>query len=375
MRISGNLEVTLTDSQKARLSGGDALNADAYERYLKGRYFWNQRTNEGYRNAIELFEEAIDLDPDYAQAYVGLADAQAFVEVPGGSSMAQYETALGTITKALDIDETLGEAHATMALLLQNKDWDFAGAERQYRQAIELSPSYASAFHWYGELLEQLQRTDEALEMLEQASELDPLSSAISSDIGIAWYYARDYDRAIAALEDSIAADSSFSRTHHYLAKVLAHVGRYQQAVVAQQKGWLLAGDDPEEVEQRILQLNAAAEAADGEQYWRQQLVIAEASPGSDWPVDVAALYARVGENDKAFELLEQGLAARKFAMLFLNVDPAWDGLRDDPRFEDLMRRIGFNPASTEPVEARGAEVLIETSPRLRELDRYAAVE
>ena len=345
-RISGNLEVTLTDSQKARLTERAALNADAYERYLKGRYFWNQRTNEGYRNAIEMFRQAIDLEPNYARAYVGLADAQAFVEVPGVSSIEQYETAFGTISKALEIDAELGEAHATMGLLLQNKDWDFAGAERQYREAIELSPSYASAFHWYGELLTQLQRIDEALGMLRQASALDPLSSAIRSDIGLTRYFARDFDSAIDALQQSIAADPSFGRTYHYLAKVLAHVGRYDEAVLAQQKAWVLSGDDPQEVDRRVHALEAALKESGGRAYWRQQLQLAEASRGPDWPVDVAELYVRLGERDRALALLEEGLTARKFAMLFLKVEPAWDDLRDDPRFQNLVRQIGFASAS-----------------------------
>lgn len=340
--ISSNLEVTFSDKQKTRLAEQNTLNADAYERYLKGRYYWNQRTNEGYRNAIELFQQAIEIEPTYARAYVGLADAQAFVSVEGVSTMEQYGIALDTVTKALELDESLGEAHATMALLMQNKDWDFAGAEAQYRRAIELAPSYASAYHWYGELLSQLRRHDEALDSLRQASALDPLSSAISSDVGIALYFARDYERAITALRSSIAADPTFSRTHHYFAKVYAQIGQYTDALLADQKGWLLAGDDPDAVEQRIERLRAALARSGAEGFWRERLAIAQSARGPDWPVDAAELHARLGERDQSFALLERAFAAKKFAILFLNVEPAWDGLRDDQRFHDLVRRIGF---------------------------------
>ncbi len=343
--ISSNLEVTFSDTQKTRFAEQSTLNADAYERYLKGRYHWNQRTNEGYRNAIELFQQAIEIEPGYARAYVGLADAQAFYSVEGVSTMQQYGIALDTVTKALEIDESLGEAHATMALLMQNRDWDFAGAESQYQRAIELSPSYASAYHWYGELLSQLQRLDEALDAMRRAAELDPLSSAISSDVGLTLYLARDYDRAIASLRDSIEADPTFSRTHHYLAEVHAQLGQFSEALLAHRRGWLLAGDDPEEVERRVDGLRDALARDGAEGFWRQRLELAQSARGPDWPVDAAKLHARLGDREQSFALLERGYAERKFAMLFLNVDPAWDGIRDDQRFRDFLERIDFPAA------------------------------
>lgn len=338
--ILSNLKVTFAGDDSPQFEARGRLNSAAYELYLKGRYYWNQRTNEGYRNAIELFQQAIEIDPDYALAYVGLADAQAFAEVEGSSSLEQYEIAFGIIRKALEIDGSLGEAHASMGLLLQNKDWDLAGAERQYRRAIELSPNYASAFHWYGELLVQLQRFDEAIDVYGKASALDPLSSAISSDIGITSYFARDYERAVEVLQTSIQADPAFSRSYHYLARVLAHIGQYRDAIQARRRAWLLAGIDPDDVERRVAGLLSATEREGASGFWRQQLELAGSYRGADWPVDVAELHARLGETDRAFDLLEEGLAARKFAMLFLDVDPAWDVLRDDERFHDLSRRI-----------------------------------
>jgi tetratricopeptide (TPR) repeat protein len=260
----------------------------------------------------------------------------------------QYNTALGIVRKALEIDDSLGEAHASLGLLIHNRDWDFAGAEREYRRAIELTPSYASAYHWCAELLVQMGRFDEAFELYRQASELDPLSSAIHSDVGLAWYFARDYDRAIAELQKTIEADATFSRTYHYLAKVYAQVGKYAEAVDAQQKGWLLAGDNPDDIAQRSDGLQAALTTSGSTGFWQQHLQLAQALPSRDAPVELAELHARVSNKDQAFALLERAFAGQRFALLFLNVDPAWDGLRDDPRFRDLMFRIGFPSASAD---------------------------
>ncbi|MGB5346571.1 MAG: tetratricopeptide repeat protein [Woeseia sp.] len=342
LRISSNLNSTLSDGNKARLAERYTSSPAAYELYLKGRYLWNQRTNQGYRKAVELFQQAIDLDPNFARAYAGLADAQAFLEVPGVAPARQYEIALGVLRKALEIDDSLGEAHASMGLLLQNKDWDFAGAAKEYQRAIDQMPSYASAYHWYGELLVQLRQFDEAFELYRQAAVLDPLSPAISSDAGLAWYLARDYERAIAELRKSIDADPTFSRTHTYLAGVHAELGQYAESIAALQQGWLLAGESAADVERKITRLRAALESSGPQGFWQQQLELALSSPGPERPVDTAKLYARTGASDEAFALLEKAFADRLFDMLYLNVDPAWDSLRDDPRFDDLLRRIGF---------------------------------
>ena len=220
--ISTSLKLRISGEEQAQVARRDTVDAAAYQRYLKGRYQWNQRTREGYSKAIEFFREAIALDPAYARAYAGLADAQAFLTFDGEPVWERYARALGTARKALEIDDTLGEAHTSVAMLTQNKDWDLANAEREYRRAVELSPSYATAHHWYGELLVQMGRFDDAFEQFGLALEVDPLSPAISSDVGISWFYARDFDRAIAELQKSIAADPTFSRTYHYLAGVYA---------------------------------------------------------------------------------------------------------------------------------------------------------
>ena len=347
--ISTSLKLRISGEEQALVARRDTVDAAAYQRYLKGRYQWNQRTRDGYRKAIEFFREAIALDPGYARAYAGLADAQAFLTLDGEPVWERYARALGTARKALEIDDTLGEAHASVAMLTQNKDWDLANAEREYRRAVELSPSYATAHHWYGELLVQMGRFDDAFEHFGLALEVDPLSPAISSDVGISWFYARDFDRAIAELQKSIAADPTFSRTYHYLAGVYAHVGRYADAVEEHQRGWLRAGDDPAGIAARTTALRAAVRQSGGPGYWREQLAaeLRTTTRPVSWPHDVALLYAQLGDRDEAFAWLEKAYANRLFGLLFLKVSPEWDGIRDDPRFAALQRRVDHPVAPT----------------------------
>jgi len=324
----------------------DTVDQGAYQRYLEGRYHWNERTNEGYRRAIALFREAIELDPRYARAYVGLADSHAFLEVDGEPARDRYQRAIGIVKKALEIDDTLGEAHASMALLIHDRDWNLAGAEREYRRALALSPNYASAYHWYGELLVQLGRFDEGLEHYRRALELDPLSSAISSDLGISLYYARRYDRAVAELQRTIRADPKFSRTHHYLARVHAQLGLYPEAIDEHQRGWLIAGHEPAGVALKVAALREAVERSGPRGFWQEllDLELQKTTRPTEWAHDVALLYARLGDEDQALSWLEKAYPDRPFELLFLKVGPEWDALRGDPHFEELLRRIGLTP-------------------------------
>jgi TolB-like protein/Tfp pilus assembly protein PilF len=341
--VSSALKVKLL-SPDSPSTARDTADQGAYQRYLKGRYYWNERTSESYRKAIEYFREAIQLDPSYARAYVGLADSYAFLEVPGVPPRDRYQKAIGIVKQALEIDDGLGEAHASMALLIHDRDWDLTGAEREYRRALELSPNYATAHHWYGELLVQLGRFDEAFEHYRVALEVDPLSPAISSDLGISLYYARRYDRAVAALQRTIQADPKFSRSYHYLARVHAQEGRYLEALDQHQKGWLIAGEDPAGVARRVAALQEAADGSGAVGFWRKSLdlELQKTTRSSEWAHDVALLYARLGDKDQAFSWLERAYADRVFELLFLKVGPEWDELRGDPRFANLLRRIGL---------------------------------
>ncbi len=340
-QISGRLKLQLSGEERKQIARRDTTDQGAYQRYLKGRFYWNERTNEGYRKAIGFFREAIELDPTYARAYVGLADSIAFLE-GGGLEGRNFETATGIVKKALEIDNTLGEAHASMGMLIQDRDWDLAGAEREFRKALDLAPNYATAHHWYGELLVQTGRSGEALDHYRQALEVDPLSSAIRSDLALTWFYARDYERAIAELKKTVEADPKFGHAYHHLARVYAQVGRYREAAEEHRKGWLFAGDDPTLVEQRSRGLRQAFERSGARGFWRKRLdlKLQETVRETKWAHEVALLYARLDEKDEAFGWLEKAYAGRAYDLLFLNVAPEVDSLRDDLRFRDLLRRI-----------------------------------
>jgi serine/threonine protein kinase/Flp pilus assembly protein TadD len=343
-KISLRLRPRLSRDEQQRVAKNHTTENESYRLYLKGRYFWNKRTPEGYEQAIESFQQATDRDPNYALAYVGLADSQAFLRVRGQSGQDAYLKAKTIVQRALEIDDTLGEAHATLAMLRQNADWDWAGAEKQYQRAIELSPNYATAHHWYGELLIQMGRVQEGLTLQKRALEIDPLSLAISSDLGLSYYYARQYDRALEQLQKTIALDPHFFRTYFYLARIYEQQRHYEKAIAEHQKGFLRSGENPE----RLAHITAAlsnALAVSGERgYWQKRLEIRRQNPQlpSEWECDIAGIHARLGESDRAFVELEKDYQKRLFDLLFLKVSPEFDPLRGDPRFQGLVRRIGF---------------------------------
>ena len=342
--IAGSLKLRLSGDEQQRVARRDTGDAGAYQSYMKGRYYWNQRTNDGYRKAIGFFRDAIEADPAYARAYAGLADSTAFYETEGEPSSERYARALGIVTRALAIDDTIGEAHTTRGLLRQNTDWDLAGAEQAYRRALELSPQYATAHHWYAELLLQMGRFEEASDHYRHALAADPMSSAIRSDRAVFHYYTRDYDRAVRELTACIAADPSFGRSHRYLATVYAQTGRYSEAVNELRQGWVLAGVPGDDVAAQAERLAVAVARTGARGYWGTLLDFEMKKPArdGDWPHNVALIYARLGDVPQALSWLEKAYEGRVFELLFLRISPDWDSLRGHPRFEALLERTGL---------------------------------
>ena len=313
---------------------------EAYDLYLKGQYFFNKRSIEGFRRAIDYYQQAIAKDPNYARAYAGLADSYALT---GGYSTAPQTEfmpkARAAALRAVELDPSLPEAHTALALVVQNYDWDWQTSEKEFRRAIALNPNYATAHHWYAEHLTWLGRFDEALRESENARQLDPLSLIIATDHGATLYFSRQYDRAIAQFLAVREMDPDFPHStmivHAYEQK-----GMFAEILAEIEKNRRSTGDAPwlcsEEayVYGRTGQADRARLALGKLEEWNRRQ-----------PVDAAAFvgpYIALGEKDRAFFWLEKAYAQHSNALTWLKVGPMFDPLRSDPRFQDLMRRVGL---------------------------------
>ncbi|MEK6282456.1 MAG: protein kinase [Acidobacteriota bacterium] len=342
-QISERLRLRLTGEEQHRATRRHTHDTEAYQLYLKGGYHLNKRTDEGTRRAIEFFQQAIERDPTYALAYVGLADSYLLSDylIPARE---RFPKAKAAALRALEIDETLGEAHASLAAVRNWYEWDWTGAEREFRRAIELSPNHPTAHHWYGEYLANLGRFDESLAEYQRALDLDPLSLAISSDLGMVYYYARQYDRAIEHLRRLIEMDPNYTRAHVYLGQAYREKGMFEQALAEFGKG-RVQEEDLHEFGKTKAALIDAVKARGARGYWQKNLDLAKerARRGKRvYPSEMAVLHARVGDRDQAFKWFEKVYEEREPNLLWLKVAPDFDNLRSDPRFADLLRRLNF---------------------------------
>lgn len=315
---------------------------EAYDLYLKGQYFWNKRTIDGFHRAIDYFQQAINKDPNYARAYAGLADSYALI---GGYSLAPQTEfiakARAAALRAVEIDDSLAEAHTALALIIQNYDWDWQTADKEFRRAIELNPNYATAHHWYAEHLAWLGRFDEALRESERASQLDPLSLIIAVDNGAILYYSRQYDRAIEQFRAVRELDPNFPRTG-IIRQAYSQKGMFAEVSAELEKARKTYGDTPAICSELACvygrtgqQAQARHELAKLEQWNRRQPLD---------PVAFFTAYVGMGNKDQAFAWLEKAYTQHSNAMTTLKVDPLYDPLRDDPRFQNLLRRVGLVP-------------------------------
>jgi tetratricopeptide (TPR) repeat protein/DNA-binding winged helix-turn-helix (wHTH) protein len=319
------------------------INIEAYQAYLKGRYFWNKRTMDGFQKAIEYFKQAIELDPTYARAYAGLGDATYFL---GGSDpQTQAEStakAKAWIKQALALDETLSEAHDSLGLIAMNSDWDWVKAEREYKRAIELDPNYATAHQRYGEFLAYMGRFDEAIAEVKRAQELDPLSLIISTDVAKVYTNARRYDEAIAQYRRALELDPNFEQARGLLALTYAAKGLYEEAEREFHKIEDIA-NEPGLLAFQGYVYGAAGKRADAQRVLRQLSELAQRTYVA--PYWMTWVYAGLGDKDEAFKWFERIFEDRSaFGAITLKVNPAYDNLRSDPRFTDLLRRAGFAP-------------------------------
>jgi Tol biopolymer transport system component/serine/threonine protein kinase/Flp pilus assembly protein TadD len=337
--------VTLTNrdspSWQSR-TGTDSV--DAYHAYLKGRYCWKKRNDEDVKKSIEYFNRAIEADPNYALAYVGLADAYLVLGGFGIATLAPkeaYPKARAAAERALEIDDTLAEAHASLGYCLANYDWNWSRAEREFKRALDLKPGDPVAHHWYGFLyLASMGRLDQAIDELRHALELDPLSLSIGSNIGLLLYLARRYDDALNEFQHILEMDRSFVYTHWELALTYEQCGRYDEAIATFQKAIALSG--PSTLPRTLL---ARAYALAGRKKEATALLdeLGELSTQTYVsPYRIAAVYAALGDKDRAFKWLEHAYEGRDGWLIWLAVDPVVDSLRSDTRFADLLDRIGL---------------------------------
>jgi len=337
--VSQKLRSRLSNADTKELTRNYTDNAEAYQLYLKGRYLWAKRTSESIRKAIEYFNLAIEKDPGFALAYTGLADAY----VVPANRMPPREAipkAKAAAMRALEIDDTLAEAHTSLGRILQVYDWNWNEAQKELKRAIELNPRYAVAHQWYGGYLERTGHLDEGISERKLAIELDPLSVISNFELGQAYFWKRDYDQTIQQFKKTLELDPEFPPVLQYLPAAYAQKGMYDEAI--------------RQIEQTPEVADIMSTGVPGHVYAiagrKQEARVmldklkSRRESGLEYvtPVGIALIHVALGEKDEALAWLEKGYGERAFQMQFLNLDPRFDSLRTDPRFADLIRRIGL---------------------------------
>ena len=341
--ITDRLRLELTGEERRQIAHRGTGNAEAYQLYLRGRHHWNKRTQDGINKALDYFRQATLLDPNYALAYVGLADCYNLLTDLGGLAADKtFPKAKEAARKALLIDDTLAEAHTSLAYCLMNFDNDWSGSEKEYRRAIDLNPNYPTARQWYGEYLTAVGRLDEALSEALKAQQLDPLSLPINARLGMTLFFRREYNRAITQLQKTLEIEPGYRLPHIFLYRSYVQLHMYDQAI-AEQAGMLAVGG-PQEAEGLLNRLRAAYQAGGEQGLWRELIVILtrDSSLSFNTPIGVAEAYTLLGQKDRAFEWLTRAVDAKHPGAYTLKVDPIFDPLRSDPRFTQLLARVGL---------------------------------
>ena len=337
--ITGEIKAKLTPPEKVHLASARPINSEAYEDYLKGHYYGERNTRKG----IAYFQQAIQKDPNYALAYAGLANSYISLGMPWGGDMSPKEVlpqAKAAATKALEIDDSLGEAHLALARVIQLHDWEWTLVEKEYRRALELNPNDAMAHNWYGEYLQEMGRNEEASAQTRQALMLDPLSPASANELGYTFYTARQYDQAIRAFQRALELEPDYVDPHVGLGWVYGEKQMYGEAI-AELEIAVNLGNRHEFI---VASLGKVLGDSGRRQEARKLLEELEERSKHRYISHclIALVQIGLGERDQAVASLEQGYTDRDQWMLYLKVDPHLDDLRSDPRFKDLLRRVGL---------------------------------
>jgi len=341
--IADQLRAHITRQEEQVIAAKPTKNIEAYDAYLRGRYFWNKRTSDGIKHAIEHFQQSIERDPDFALGHAGLADS--YIALTFYNFAAPHETmpkAKESAIKALALDNTLAEAHASLAHILMNYDWNWSAAEKEFKRSIELTPNYATGHQWYAiHYLTATGRFEEAVQEMKKALELEPASLVMNTFMGATLYYAGRYDEAIDQCRRTIEMDPNFAVAHWHLGLAYEQKQALDAATEEFKKAISLSGGSPlmkaalvrayakshkkHEANEMLNELNELS---------KQQYVSA---------YEVATIYVALGNNEQAFQLLEEGYAEHSFHLVYLNVSPQFKPVSSDRRFQDLVQRIGLS--------------------------------
>ena len=341
--IADQIQLTIGGPKRTLAAIQPALSPgayDAYDLYLKGRYFWNKRTIQGFEKAVECFQQATAKDPTYARAYAGLADSYALMSTYNIAPQNEFmPKARSAALRALQLDEQLAEAHTSLALIEENYEWDWRNAEKEFRRAIQLDPNYATAHHWYAEYLAFEGRFDEAFSEIDRARRLDPLSLIIAADDGAILYFSRQYNRAIERFRGTLDMEPNFSRAR-LIIYAYVQEGRFADAL-SEIDRWRRIDDTP-----WTWAAEAYVRGRAGEQKKARQALTKFEEANRERQLDsvpiLIVVYSGMNEKDKAFKLLQKALSMRPNALTAIKVDPIYDPLRDDPRFQELLRQVGL---------------------------------
>jgi len=343
--ISRAIRIQLTPLEQGRFAAVHPVNQEAHEAFLKGRFFWSKRTEETTKKAIEYFQEATEKDPGYALAFTGLADSymslalsEALQElVPPNDAFPKARTAAN---RALELDETLAEAHASLAHVKFQYDRDWMGAEKEFNRAIELNPNYANTHHWYALSLLWMGRPDDAMKEIKRAQELDPLSLVINANWGFILASAGHYEEGTTQCRKTLDMDPNFSLAHYRLGQILILRGMNKEATVELIKAISLSGGSPRAIAE--LGLAYARMGKGGEARKLLEELKRRSKLHYVSPFDLAVIYGGLGDKERAMEWLDKAYGERSPSLSLLNLTPAFVDLRLEPRFAELVRRVGL---------------------------------
>ncbi len=342
--VANEIELSLGErprietAQEAAARPPGTQSYEAYDLYLKGRYLWNKRTAEGFRQAVDYFQQAIDKDPNYAQAYAGLADTYGLLSTwylgPQNELMPKARAAA---LRALQLEEGLAEAHTSLALVEENYDYDWAGAEKEFRRAIQLNPQYATTHQWYAEFLSWQGRFDEAFAESSQAQQLDPLSLIIASDHAVILYRSRQYESALNQCRSALQLDPTYDHARDLMIPSNLQLGRFDDAIDEINR-WASRGEGPWlwAWEAAVYGRSGRAARAHGALAKLEQV----ASSRPDRYATLLVAYSGTGQKERVLDLLERAYADHSNAVVEIKVNPIYDPIRSDPRFQDLLRRL-----------------------------------